>query len=103
MFAALSATTAPLVEEALVAAKKHGTVTSYDLNYRPWVWKSIGGHAKACEVNQRIARHMDVMIGNEEDFTACLGLHVEGADTHLTRLDIAGYQRMIEGALAVYP
>jgi len=103
IFAALSETTAPLVEEALLAARKHGVVTSYDLNYRPSLWKSIGGHAKARAVNQRIARHVDVMLGNEEDFTACLGLEVAGADEHLASLDIAGYRRMIERALEVYP
>jgi 2-dehydro-3-deoxygluconokinase len=103
IFAALSETTAPLVEEGLIAAKKHGTITSYDLNYRPSLWKAIGGHAKAREVNKRIARHVDVMLGNEEDFTACLGLHVEGVDAHLTRLDVANYQRMIEQAVAAYP
>jgi 2-dehydro-3-deoxygluconokinase len=103
IFAALSPTTAALAEEALVAARRHGTVTSYDLNYRPSLWKSIGGHARAREVNQRLARHVDVMLGNEEDFTACLGLEVDGADAHLARLDVAGYRRMIERAVAVYP
>jgi 2-dehydro-3-deoxygluconokinase len=103
IFAALSETTAPLAEEALVAAKKHGTVTSYDLNYRPSLWKAIGGHAKAREVNRRIARHVDVMLGNEEDFTACLGLEVEGVDAHHTHLDVASYRRMIEQAVQAYP
>jgi 2-dehydro-3-deoxygluconokinase len=103
IFAALSPTTAPLVEEALIAARKYGTVTSYDLNYRPSLWKAIGGHARAQEVNRRIARHVDVMIGNEEDFTACLGLHVEGVDANLSRLDLDGYRRMIAEAVRVYP
>ena len=103
IFAALSPTTAELAEEALVAAKRHGTITSYDLNYRPSLWKSIGGHARAREVNQRLARHVDVMLGNEEDFTACLGLDVEGADAQLAKLDVTGYRRMIEKAVAIYP
>ena len=59
--------------EAVKAAKKYGTIVSYDLNYRPSLWKEIGGKAKAQEVNKEIARYIDVMIGNEEDFTACLG------------------------------
>lgn len=103
IFAALSATTAAVVEEALVAAKKHGVITSYDLNYRPSLWKSIGGPAKAQEVNKRIAPLVDVMIGNEEDFTACLGLEVEGVDENLAHLDTGSFRRMIEKAVATYP
>ena len=80
IFAALSDTTAQLVVEAVKAANRHGTIVSYDLNYRPSLWKSIGGQKRAQEVNKEIARHVDVMIGNEEDFTACLGFQVEGAD-----------------------
>src|SRR5258705_3134632 len=83
IFAALSDSTPRLVLEAVQAAKKHGTIVSYDLNYRPSLWKSIGGHNRAQEVNKEIARHVDVMIGNEEDFTASLGFHAEGADEHL--------------------
>ena len=87
IFAALSDTTPEVVVEAVAAAKRHGTVVSYDLNYRPSLWKGIGGVERAREVNRRIAAHIDVMIGNEEDFTACLGLEVEGADENLTELD----------------
>ena len=103
IFAALSETTAQVVIEALQFAKKFDTVTSYDLNYRPSLWKSIGGQAKAQEVNKRIAPLVDVMIGNEEDFTACLGLHVEGIDPNLTRLEIDNFKKMIERAVSVYP
>ena len=83
IFAALSDTTPEVVVEAVAAAKRHGTVVSYDLNYRPSLWKAIGGVERAREVNRRIATHIDVMIGNEEDFTACLGFEVEGADENL--------------------
>ena len=103
IFAALSETTADLVIEATEAARKFGTVVSYDLNYRPSLWKSIGGQAKAQEVNRRIAQNVDVMIGNEEDFTACLGLHVEGADANLTKLESASFKTMIERAVTAYP
>lgn len=103
IFAALSDTTPDVVEEALSVAKQHGVVTSYDLNYRPSLWKSIGGQARAQEVNRRIAKLVDVMIGNEEDFTACLGLEVEGVDEALTDLPITGYRRMIERAVQEYP
>ena len=73
IFAALSDPRHQLVFEAVQAARKHGVIVSYDLNYRPSLWKSVGGQKRAQEVNREIARHVDVMIGNEEDFTACLG------------------------------
>ena len=103
IFAALSESTAEVAIEALKAAKRHGTVTSYDLNYRASLWKSIGGQAKAQEVNREIARHVDVMIGNEEDFTAALGIEVEGVDRGLTALPVEGFAKMIEKAVALYP
>jgi len=103
IFAALSDTTAALVEEAVQAAKKHGTMVSYDLNYRPSLWKSIGGHKKAQEVNRRIAKNVDVMIGNEEDFTACLGFEVEGSDENLLHIDVTAFQKMIQMAVKAYP
>ncbi len=103
IFAALSDTTPPLVIEAVKAANKHGTIVSYDLNYRPSLWKSIGGHKKAQEINREIARHVDVMIGNEEDFTACLGFAVEGVDEHISKIDVAAFKRMIEQAVKEFP
>lgn len=103
IFAALSESTAALVEEAVQAAKKYGTIVSYDLNYRPSLWKSIGGLKKAQEVNKRIAKYVDVMIGNEEDFTASLGFHVEGADENLLHIDVSAFKKMIEAAVKEYP
>jgi len=103
IFAALSETTPEVVIEATRIAKKHGTIVSYDLNYRPSLWKSIGGHAKAQEVNREIAKYVDVMIGNEEDFTACLGFEIEGTDDKLSKLDVSGYRKMIETAVRQYP
>ncbi len=103
IFAALSDTTPQLVIEAVSAARKHGTIVSYDLNYRPSLWKSIGGQTRAQAVNQEIARHVDVMIGNEEDFTACLGLQVEGADENLQHLDVTAFKKMIETAVKIFP
>jgi 2-dehydro-3-deoxygluconokinase len=99
IFAALSDTTPELVIEAVQVAKKHGTIVSYDLNYRPSLWKSIGGHKRAQEVNRRIARFVDVMIGNEEDFTACLGFAVEGVDENISHIDVSAFQKMIEKAV----
>ena len=83
IFAALSETTYLLVIEAVKKAKQYGVITSYDLNYRPSLWNSIGGKEKAREVNRGIAKYIDVMLGNEEDFTACLGIEVEGNDENL--------------------
>ena len=103
IFAALSDTTPQLVIEAVQAAKKHGTIVSYDLNYRPSLWKSIGGQKRAQEVNREIAKFVDVMIGNEEDFTACLGFHVEGADENLLHIDVTAFKRMIEAAVKTFP
>ena len=103
IFAALSDTTPKLVLEAVQAAKKHGTIVSYDLNYRPSLWKSIGGQKRAQEVNKEIASCVDVMIGNEEDFTACLGFEVEGVDEHISKIDITAFKKMIEKAVKAYP
>ena len=80
IFAGLSETTPDVVAEAMAAARRHGTVISYDLNYRPSLWKAVGGKARAQEVNRELARSVDVMIGNEEDFTACLGFDVPDTD-----------------------
>jgi 2-dehydro-3-deoxygluconokinase len=103
IFAALSDTTPQAVIEAVKVAKKHGTIVSYDLNYRPSLWKSIGGQKRAQEVNKEIAKHVDVMIGNEEDFTACLGFHVEGVDEHISRIDVTAFKKMIEQAVKAFP
>lgn len=103
IFAALSATAPLVLEEAMSSARKHGTVISYDLNYRPSLWKAFGGQKACREVNRRLARYVDVMIGNEEDFTACLGLEVEGVDANLSALPIEGFKRMIERAVKEFP
>ena len=103
IFAALSETTAEITIEAVTAAKKHGTIVSYDLNYRPSLWKSIGGLEKARKVNREIAKHVDVMIGNEEDFTASLGFEVEGVDESISEIETDAFKRMIQKAVAEFP
>ena len=103
IYAALSEQSCETVISAIRTAKKYGTVVSYDLNYRPSMWSAIGGQAKAQEVNKEIAKYVDVMIGNEEDFTACLGLAVEGQDAGLAKLNIDGYKKMIDRAAETYP
>ena len=103
IFAALSDSAAETAIEAVRAAKKYGTAVSYDLNYRPSLWKAIGGQEKAQAVNQRIAPYVDVMIGNEEDFTACLGFQIEGNDKDLKELNLSGYEKMLEEVVRAYP
>jgi 2-dehydro-3-deoxygluconokinase len=103
IFCALSETTPLVAREAMTAARAHGTIISYDLNYRDSLWKSIGGKARAQEVNRELAPLVDVMIGNEEDFTACLGFEVEGLDEHHSKLDVGNFRRMIEHAVQEFP
>lgn len=103
IFAGLSESTPDVIEEAMISAKKHGTIISYDLNYRPSLWKSIGGIQKAREVNKRLARYVDVMIGNEEDFTASLGFEVGGVDENLANLETESFKKMIHNAVEAFP
>jgi len=103
IFAALSDTTPLVAKEAIEAAHRNGVIVSYDLNYRDSLWKSIGGKARALEVNSELAPLVDVMLGNEEDFTASLGFEVEGVDEHMAELDTGNFRRMIEKAVAKFP
>ncbi|MBL8026155.1 MAG: sugar kinase [Fibrobacteres bacterium] len=103
IYAGLSETTRDVIIEAVQVAKKYGTIVSYDLNFRPSLWQDIGGTEKCQEVNREIAKYVDVMIGNEEDFTAALGFKVEGVDEHLGELDPANFKKMIETAVKQYP
>ena len=103
IYAALSEQSCETVIAAIKTAKKYGTIVSYDLNYRPSMWSAIGGLEKAQEVNKEIARYVDVMIGNEEDFTACLGFEIEGNDENLKELNLDGYRKMINEAAMAYP
>lgn len=103
IYAALSDQSSETVIAAIRAAKKHGTIVSYDLNYRPSLWDRQGGQSRAQEVNRTIAPLIDVMIGNEEDFTASLGFEVEGAGEDLQDLDIAGFVSMVQKVAKEYP
>jgi 2-dehydro-3-deoxygluconokinase len=103
IFCALSETTPEVAREAMHAARKHGTIVSYDLNYRESLWKSIGGKERAVAVNRQLAPLVDVMIGNEEDFTAALGFEVEGLDEHHSKLDVANFEKMIRHAVKEFP
>jgi len=103
IYAALSDTTPDVVEEAVLAARRHGTVVSYDLNYRPSLWKDIGGKDRAQQVNRRLAENVDVMIGNEEDFSACLGVEVPDTDTDLAELEVENFRMMIDSVVKQFP
>src|SRR6185295_12900165 len=103
IFAALSETTPLVAKEAMEAARRNGTIVSYDLNYRASLWQSIGGQVRAREVNRELAPLVDVMLGNEEDFTAALGFEVEGLDEHHSKLEVKSFQRMIEKAVKEFP
>jgi 2-dehydro-3-deoxygluconokinase len=103
IFAALSASTADVASEAMDAARSHGTFVSYDLNYRDSLWRSIGGKAKAQEVNRALVRKVDLLLGNEEDFSAMLGVEVKGVADDFAELPIPAYEEMLREVAAAYP
>ncbi len=103
IFCGLSETTPEVAIEAMECARKHGVVISYDLNYRDSLWRSFGGKKRAQEINRRIAPYVDVMLGNEEDFSAALGYEVHGTDEHLSALDPEAFKRMIRKVLNDFP
>jgi 2-dehydro-3-deoxygluconokinase len=103
IFCALSETTPGVARRALEAARRHGTKISYDLNYRDSLWKGIGGQVRAREVNRALMGHVDVLFGNEEDFSAALGFEVEGVDGDFSDLKVDGFQKMITKVVAEYP
>jgi 2-dehydro-3-deoxygluconokinase len=103
IFAALSETTAEVALEAMRTAQDAGTIVSYDLNYRPSLWKPRGGNTRAVEVNRALAPYVDVMIGNEEDFTAALGFEVPDLDHEISNLDPSAFKAMIGAVLDTFP
>jgi 2-dehydro-3-deoxygluconokinase len=103
IFCALSATTPDVAREAMQAARRHGVIVSYDLNYRDSLWRANGGQAKAIEVNRALVSLVDVLLGNEEDFSAALGFKVEGVDEHFTGLSAASFERMIRRVVTEFP
>lgn len=103
IFAALSASTADVAADAMDAAHAAGTMISYDLNYRDSLWKSIGGKQKAQQVNRELVRKVDLLLGNEEDFSAMLGVHPRGVTEDFGELPIAAYEAMLREVAAAYP
>lgn len=103
IFAALSDSTAVVATEAMDAARKHGTPVSYDLNYRSSLWRSIGGEARAQEVNRELVKRVDLLLGNEEDFSAMLGIALEGVTEDFNELPVAAYEKMLREVASAYP
>ncbi|MGA7565516.1 MAG: sugar kinase [Terriglobales bacterium] len=103
IFCALSDTTPNVAIEAAKAARRHGTIVSYDLNYRDSLWKAVGGKKRAQEVNRLLAPLVDVMLGNEEDFSAALGFEVSDLDEHLSNLETEAFKKMIQSVVKEFP
>lgn len=103
IFCALGESTPSVANCAFKLAKANGTIVSYDLNYRDSLWRSVGGQAKARDVNRELVSSVDVLFGNEEDFTAALGFEVTGADASYSELDTDGFRRMLERVLEAFP
>src|SRR5580692_8237269 len=103
IFCALSESTAEVALDAMKAARKHGTIVSYDLNYRESLWKAVGGKKRAQEVNRELAPLVDVMLGNKEDFSAALGFRVAGVDEHLSNIEAEAFKKMIEHVVKEFP
>ena len=102
IYAALSSTTSELIIEAMQAAKKHGAVTSFDLNYRGKLWEPIGGLNQAQKTFRRITENVDVLIGNEEDLQ--LGLGIRGPDVEKkSKLDTNVFFQMIKDVNREFP
>ena len=87
--------TPEVILAAMQAARRHGTAISYDLNYRPSPWQAIVGSDRARAVNGRLVELVDVLLGNEEDFTAALGFTVQGTGPGYTDLDAGAFRAMI--------
>jgi 2-dehydro-3-deoxygluconokinase len=103
IFAALSETTPRVAREAMEAARRHGVIVSYDLNYRPSLWKGIGGAEKARAVNRELVSLVDVLFGNEEDFSVALGFDIEGVDEHHASLPADAFRKMIGRVCTEFP
>jgi 2-dehydro-3-deoxygluconokinase len=102
IFAALSETTSQVIIEGMKAAKAAGAVTSFDLNFREKLWSFSGGNARAVEVIDEIVKHVDVLVGNEEDLQK--GLGIPGPEVHSTsKLDPSAFFSMIDNVVKKHP
>jgi 2-dehydro-3-deoxygluconokinase len=103
IFAALSETTPAVAAEAMDSARRHRTPISFDLNYRDSLWKSIGGKAKAQAVNRELVRRVDLLLGNEEDFSAMLGISMPDVTEDFAELPLLSYEQMLRDVGTAYP
>lgn len=103
VFCALSEGTPAVALAAMECARANGSRVSYDLNYRDSLWRSIGGRDRAREVNRSIVPFVDVLFGNEEDFSAALGFELEGVDHQFAALPTATFRKMISSVVQTYP
>ena len=102
IFASLSETTGELIIEAMKSAKEAGAVTSFDLNFRAKLWNIWGGEQKAAQVIDRIVKHVDILVGNEEDLQK--GLGIPGPEVAAkSKLDPSTFFGMIDKVVAKYP
>jgi 2-dehydro-3-deoxygluconokinase len=101
VFCALSPHTAELAAEAMDCARRHGTIVSYDLNFRPSLWRDTG--VDPAFVNRELVARADVLVGNEEDFSAGLGYALDGVDESLRELDVAVYEKLLERIIDDFP
>ncbi|MEO1171796.1 MAG: PfkB family carbohydrate kinase, partial [Myxococcota bacterium] len=83
--------------------RAHGTRISYDLNYRPSLWRGNGGQERAQAVNRELVPYVDVLFGNEEDFRAALGFELDGVDESYQELPTAAFRQMITQVANAYP
>lgn len=103
IFCALSDTTPAVAREAMEAARRHQALVSFDLNYRESLWRANGGHAGAIAVNRSLVPLVDVLIGNEEDFSAALGFAVDGVSNQFAELDLDHFKTMLEKVAREFP
>ncbi|MCL2192600.1 MAG: sugar kinase [Treponema sp.] len=111
IFSSLSPCTAELIIEGMQAAKKVGAVVSFDLNYRAKLWTAAAANEglgaeqaseRAARTLRRIASHVDVLVGNEEDLQ--MGLGLEGQDVEAkSKLDPAVFFDMIGNVVRDFP
>ena len=101
LVAALSHETGIFCLELARAAKKYGTLVSFDLNYRASFWK--GREAELKSIFTEIANAADILIGNEEDFQLCFGIHGPEAGGKDIVDQIDSFKGLVNNVRAAFP
>ena len=101
LIAAMSPETTACCLALAKAAKAHGTLVSFDLNYRATFWK--GREEELAAAFHEIASAADILVGNEEDFQLCLGFKGPEAGGRDLSAKIESFKAMIEQVHAKYP